>query len=249
MLPKSTASIKRRGGADLLPMFSYYGSKWRLVPFYPPPKHNLIVEPFAGSASYALRYANRKVLLYDVNPKVVGLWRYLIAAKPSEILALPLKFRRVNDLTHLCEEARWLIGWWIAKGSQHPRNKPSPWMHLKTRVDCVWGSVIRARIASQVNQIKHWRVCEGSYEECPNQAATWLIDPPYQSQGVYYVHHEIDYKQLAAWCRARKGQVIVCGTIKDTWLPFQHLKQVSRCASNVDKGKEMNYCERVWVKN
>ena len=32
-------------------MFSYYGSKSKIVDYYPPPKHKKIIEPFAGSAS------------------------------------------------------------------------------------------------------------------------------------------------------------------------------------------------------
>jgi len=33
-------------------MFSYYGSKSKIVDYYPPPKHKRIIEPFAGSARY-----------------------------------------------------------------------------------------------------------------------------------------------------------------------------------------------------
>ena len=40
-------------------MWSYCGSKSKLVKHYPTPKHNLTIEPFAGSARYALRYWER----------------------------------------------------------------------------------------------------------------------------------------------------------------------------------------------
>lgn len=69
--------------------FCYYGGKWRIADKYPPPMHNVIVEPFAGSAGYATRRSNgRKVLLIDRNEIIVDLWRWLQIVKPSEILAL-----------------------------------------------------------------------------------------------------------------------------------------------------------------
>ena len=37
-------------------MFSFYGGKRRLARFYPPPQHDVVVEPFAGSASYSVTY-------------------------------------------------------------------------------------------------------------------------------------------------------------------------------------------------
>lgn len=48
------------------PFFGYYGGKWRdAVKNYPAPEHAVIVEPFAGSAGYALRYPDRKVVLCE----------------------------------------------------------------------------------------------------------------------------------------------------------------------------------------
>ena len=46
-------------------MFSYYGSKSKVVDLYPRPKFDKIIEPFAGSARYALKYFDRDVLLVD----------------------------------------------------------------------------------------------------------------------------------------------------------------------------------------
>jgi hypothetical protein len=47
------------------PYFVYYGGKWRAAPRYPAPRHDVIVEPFAGSAGYALRYHERKIILVE----------------------------------------------------------------------------------------------------------------------------------------------------------------------------------------
>ena len=66
------------------PFFTYYGGKYRAAPLYPSPTHANLVEPFAGSAGYALRYYDRQVLLVDADPVIAGLWRYLISAtRPS----------------------------------------------------------------------------------------------------------------------------------------------------------------------
>ena len=69
----------------LRPFFGYYGGKWRDTPrLYPPPEHNTIVEPFAGSAGYSLRFPRTpRVILYEKDPIVAGVWQYLIGVKPS----------------------------------------------------------------------------------------------------------------------------------------------------------------------
>jgi hypothetical protein len=154
--------------AVLRPFFSYYGSKWRTVPRYPAPLCREIVEPFAGSAGYSVRHAARAVTLVDSYPPVAGTWRYLIAATPEEIRRLPLiePGQPVGDLA-VCEEARWLIGWWLNKGAEMPRQTLSAWAsHVDQRRTAsaatqFWGPEIRERVARQVGSIKHWVVVEG----------------------------------------------------------------------------------------
>ena len=55
-------------------MWSYYGSKSKVVDLYPPPKFDKIIEPFAGSARYALKWFDRDILLVDKYPVIVDLW-------------------------------------------------------------------------------------------------------------------------------------------------------------------------------
>jgi hypothetical protein len=59
-------------------MFSYYGSKSKIVDYYPPPKYKRIIEPFAGSARYSLKYWQNDVLLVDKYPVIVEVWNYLL---------------------------------------------------------------------------------------------------------------------------------------------------------------------------
>lgn len=47
--------VKAENEGDTL-MWSYYGSKANVIGWYPPPMHDKIIEPFAGTARYALKY-------------------------------------------------------------------------------------------------------------------------------------------------------------------------------------------------
>ncbi len=73
----------------LRPFFTYYGGKWRIANSYPAPVHDTIIEPFAGSAGYAMRHAHKQVMLYDLDPMIVALWRYLIGASERRVRELP----------------------------------------------------------------------------------------------------------------------------------------------------------------
>lgn len=222
---------------QLRPFFGYYGGKWRdALKHYPPPAHDIIVEPFAGSAGYSLRYADRKIILCEIDPIVFGLWKYLINVKPSEILNLPDldPAGSVDDLK-LCQEAKWLIGFWINRGTARPRKTPSKWMRDGIRPGSFWGSRVREMIASQVESIRHWKVHEGTYMDCPiENLATWFIDPPYEIAGRHYRFgsEQLNYPDLAQWCKERKKQVIVCENQGATWLPFRPLANVKTTRAN-----------------
>lgn len=203
-------------------MFTFLGGKWSAAKHYGPPRRDLVIEPFAGSAGYSLYHEPRKVLLVERNPLIAGIWRYLIQVKPSEILALPDDFDHVDEI-HAPQEARWLIGMWIGKGRSEPGLRRSVWgKQYASSPNCkVWGPAVRARLACQVERIRHWKIRENSYEDLKNPHAHWFIDPPYEStQGRAYRYDQIDYKMLGDWCRARRGFVQVCEAQSAIWLPF-----------------------------
>lgn len=206
---------------ELNPFFCYFGGKWRVAKKYPVPMYSRIIEPFAGGAGYSLRYPYLQVTLYEVDVAVYGVWDYLIHASSQEIRSLPLDVKHVNDLS-VCQEAKWLIGFWLNKASVSPRLSPSVWMRGGTRPNSYWGEVIRERIALQVDKIRHWEIIHKSYQEIDNMQATWFIDPPYQGEcGKLYRHKITDYASLGDWCTHREGQVIVCERSGASWLPFQ----------------------------
>lgn len=225
--PKDRASDTRH----LRPFFGYYGGKWRdALKHYPAPRYGTIVEPFAGSAGYALRYADRDVVLCELDPIVAAVWQYLIRVKPKEILAIPdlAPDGSVDDLT-INQEAKWLVGFWLNRAASSPRKRPSRWMRDGIRPGSFWGSRVRETIASQVETIRHWKVYNCSYADCPEPGpATWFVDPPYQLAGKYYRFSSegLDFSALAGWCRSRAGQVLVCENAGATWLPFRDLADV-----------------------
>lgn len=163
------------------PLFTFYGGKWRAAPHYPDPLHRTIVEPFAGSAGYSMRHHERNVILVDADEIIAGMWSYLISVKPDEVRALPdLEPDQSVDDLEIVQEARWLIGFWLNKGSAQPKKKPSSRMiKSRTRVEpgdppsSWWGPEIRERIADQVERIRHWKI-HGSYDNAPDIEATWL---------------------------------------------------------------------------
>lgn len=73
-------------------MWYFYGRKKKIIASYPPPTHPTIVEPFAGSASYALHADNwqRRVILIERDPVLAALWRWVIhEATEQDILNFP----------------------------------------------------------------------------------------------------------------------------------------------------------------
>lgn len=202
-------------------MFSYYGSKSKVVHLYPRPEYGKIIEPFAGSARYALRWFDRDVLLVDKYEVIVKVWQYLQQASPADIMGLPDVETGQNIATmNLTTEERYLVGFCINRGSSRPKwtaAEFNSWTDNKR-----W-------IADNLFKIRHWQIMQGSYDTIPNQNATWFIDPPYQDGGHAYVNgnQALDFQQLATWAQSRQGQVIVCENTKADWLPFLAMREMT----------------------
>lgn len=233
--------------SGLRPFFGFYGGKWRdALKHYPAPQHDTIVEPFAGSAGYSVRHADRKVILGEKDPVIYGVWHYLLHVSATDILGLPdlEPGQTVADLP-ISQEARWLIGFWLNRGASRPRTGPSAWMRNGIRPGSFWGERVRRTIASQVDRVRHWEVHNCSYADLPILGdATWFIDPPYQEQGRHYQHgaDAIDYRALGNWCRNRPGQVIVCENHGADWLPFSPLADVKTTR------RDSRSAEVVWIR-
>jgi len=204
-------------------MFSYYGSKSKVVDYYPPPKYGKIIEPFAGSARYSLKYFDRDITLIDKYDVIVDVWNYLKNAKESDILGLPhMKTGDSIDNYNLSEIERKFMGF-IVQSSSGMRRTVSPFIEDTTEG--------LKNIASQLFKIRNWNIILGDYLDLKNQEATWFIDPPYQFGGHEYKcsNKNINFKELAEWCKSRNGQVVVCENTKADWLPFLPMIEMKGC--------------------
>lgn len=235
----------------LHPFLSYYGSKWKRAARYPAPEHDTVIEPFAGAAGYSLNHSDRKVVLVERDPRLVGIWRFLIRAKPSDVLALPLMDldQTVTDLPDCDPDGRELIRGWLQGASRNAKNSYSSMAKARLGQNpnspSFWSAACRARIAKQVQHIKHWTIIEGDYSDAPDSEATWFVDPPYNNAaGRVYRFHDLDYPRLGAWCADRMGLTIVCENLGADWLPFSPLYHTAQ-AWNTEQAQTS--VEAVWI--
>ena len=215
-------------------MWSYYGSKSKIVDLYPRPKHEKIIEPFAGSARYSLKYWDRDITLIDKYDVVTKTWKWLQLCSPNDILSLPkMTIGESLDDYNLSDEEKIFMGFVVQQGTTGLRKTVSSFA-----VDNMF--VQLKNVASQLYKIKHWEIVNGCHLDLNNETATWFIDPPYQNGGheYKYSNKEIDFKNLADWCKSRMGQIIVCENTKADWLPFKAMARM--------RGSVFTTTEAIW---
>lgn len=222
-------------------MFSYYGSKTVIVDLYPKPKEDLIIEPFAGAAKYAMNYFEKDVLLIDKYEVIIKIWKWLQQCSEKDILSLPNNMRTGDSIKNIdlgCEEAYLFMGFVIGSGGQSPRHTVSPNCE-KLRPGRIKTRLIET--AKNLYKIRHWNFECKSYEEIENKNATWFIDPPYQYGGHVYVksNKQIDFNSLSEWCKSRSGQTIVCENTLADWMDFVPMKTF--------KGSTRKTTEAIWT--
>lgn len=201
-------------------MFKYFGSKLRLADRYPPPRLGIIVEPFAGSAAYAVRHRRSvdRVVLIEADKRIAALWERILLMSADELLALPIPEQGERSSEILVA---------LAAG-RTTRDTPESFV-VSPRMAQRFTPMI-SRMASVIDECRHFEIVNGDFTVAPDIEATWFIDPPYQpragrwdrTRGGRYLHSNqaIDYGYLGEWSRARKGQVIVCEQSGSTWMPW-----------------------------
>lgn len=227
-------------------MFKWFGSKWQAAKRYPAPEHDLIIEPFAGGAGYSLNHCERRVVLWDDDPLVSELWRWLIReATSSDVLEIPLGLPIGADIRALglSRGQALLLKHWQRTNNVGDCWTVSPWGHLPGQ----WTANTRARVAEEVSLIKHWQVEHSlSLQNTPwsvGAPATWFIDPPYLYNYRYSRSLPVfDHQLLAERVTGidRRSLVIACEALhKETraipdYLPFgeSHRQVTSRRKSS-----------------
>jgi hypothetical protein len=208
------------------PLFKWFGSKWLTSKHYPTPKHDTIVEPFAGGAGYSLRYCDRAVFLAERDIHIRRLWWWLISeARESDIRELPINIPEGTDIRTLGLSLGQSL---LIKSWQRTNNVGDCWtVSAWGNKPGQWTANTRARVASEFHQIKHWHVVEDGMRllNATCEPCTWFIDPPYQFN-YQYRSSPIDYTTLATTVETLSGQTIVCEALcqktgaRPTWLPF-----------------------------
>lgn len=207
--------------------FAYYGAKHGLAPKYPRPQYNTIIEPFAGSAGYSVRWASdsTRVILYDIDPAVVELWHRVQKITMAELNAITRHVEHDETTDDPLVAAS-------AGGSGLKSALEGKTGAITPRMRKDWPQV-RRRIWRALPRVSNWEIRHGTYDEAPNIEATWFVDPPYSVHDLGYTNlahasgnayrygsSDINFKHLGDWCQSRTGQIIVCEQHPADWLPF-----------------------------
>jgi len=223
--------------------FSYFGGKEALLDEYPRPLHDLIIEPFCGSARYSCRYGlSRNVWINDAKPQIWNIWRWIQSATMRDIDKLPSLTRpgeSLADHKYLSHVERDLLGYATGANRASPSDKVTPWAAKKGGT-----AKLKQDLRRLCGRVSHWKITCLDYTEIPNQEACWFCDPPYEHHGKYYALNKIDFKRLGKWCLERAGQLIVCESSKAKWLPFVPLKKHIKRTNRKD-----NYTEAIYYRS
>jgi hypothetical protein len=193
----------------LNPLFKVFGSKWSAIKRgnYPAPiEDSTIYEPFAGGAGYSLNYHWHKVVIYDTNPHIACLWRWLIlSATSDDIMGIPLNLpvgSNIRDCPDLSYGQQLLLKSWQRTNNHGNCFTISKWGNLPGQ----FTANTRARLAEEIHAIKHWEFREVTWD----QPGTYFCDSPYIYNYRYGVK-DFDFAQYAANVNALpQGSLAIC---------------------------------------
>ncbi len=210
--------------------FSFYGAKSKILDFYPEPKHDLIIEPFAGGASYSLRHgAGREVWINDLDAEVYGMWCFVRDEFPAWEHAIPTSVNvgdRVSELPGLGDAPAGLLSILRAEANQGTQGARGVHDQVTSMGAKCWPR-IKAKLQWAHERVQGWSITNERYQDMlidgfVGDRATWFIDPPYDNAaGRRYRQQVVDYGALRNFCLSRKGQIIVCENVGADWLPFE----------------------------
>ena len=245
--------------------FNYYGSKNQGARHYGPPRRDLVIEPFAGSAAYSVKWECPNVLLYDLSDDVCAAWDWLINCSEEDVRKLPIRFKTNEEMNSLPDGPRQVVYWSFWFGECAIGNRLPKWNdawaregkltgHLANVMgplnrglsSNMWDERRRDRVIRQKPLIRNWTIECLDYRNIPLRDAHWHVDPPYQcNAGRKYPHNEIDFDHLGKWCRELPGAVDVCEQEGADWLPFKRLYSMRTTAPGTSKKSS----EVVWRKD
>jgi hypothetical protein len=232
-MPLPTVFVTKSKTGISGPLFKWFGSKWNASKYYPTPAHSCIVEPFAGSACYALRHSNRQVIIAEANEQVRHLWDWLINhATESAIRDIPCDLPIGLDLRELGMSygQTLLVKMWQRTNNVGNCWTVSPWGNKPGQ----WTPNARARVAEEHHLIRHWKVHSCGItllRTIQGNDITWFIDPPYEHNYQYRLPLSLSYSQFGKLVQGVSGEIIACeakcpktGAVPN-YLPFQEFRE------------------------
>jgi hypothetical protein len=219
------------------PFFPRYGAGYNKAQYFPAPGEH-VRERFAGTASYSTYFDVKRADLIDADPYVVGTWDYVLKATPEEIMALPELPEAGDRVDNYClpQEAKWLIGFWLNRGSAAPKKTRTAYSLRTERKQLIWGQKAKERIARQLPGIAGWTVRQGSYEDVAFDGADEFFDPPYVEQGHHYPVRFDKHRALGDFVQSQRvGLAMVCEGPGATWLPFSPLGSLKSSRGRADE--------------
>jgi len=205
------------------PLFKWFGSKWSSARKYPEPIFGTIYEPFAGGAGYSLNYRQYNVNIYDTNPLLQRLWKWLIEqACYRNVMQIPTNLAEGFDIQSLDldDGQKLLLKHWQRTNNYGNCWTISPWGNKPGQ----WTDSTRERVARQVEYIKHWKFEPIDF----SKHGTYFIDPPYE-YNYRYGNNNFNFAKLAARVKSIPipNQVIACEAVcpktkrVPNYLPFE----------------------------
>jgi len=226
--------------------FSYYGGKGKLSSQYPKPKYDRIVEPFAGGAAYSFLHYKHDVVLYEIDPEVVEMLKFLRDGDINIINRIPDKVKKGDNVYDImdkmnCEIPIALKNILISStnlGTFGTKNHPKMITQFAAGD---WERNTKRKLLYWNCRIKHWKIRNNPYEQMKmyKSNSTFFIDPPYSNKaGKLYKYSNIDYDHLKEWISKLKGQIIICENKGSTWIDGRVIKK-NTGFSNTNAGKEV----------
>ncbi len=214
-------------------LFSYYGAKSKIARFYSKPRYKTIIEPFGGGASYSLLYYYHDVIVNEINPAVVSIWRFLQSKEALQwVDKIPERVEKGQYIKDIVEEfipgaPAPLIELLHSSADQACYGKDKKFDKIyKFGAKC-WPR-LKPRLKYYIPKIQHWKILSVDFSKILNRKACWFVDPPYSNKAGLSYKYNLEpkrYDYIANWVKSRRGQVIVCEDIKADYLKFKPLKR------------------------
>lgn len=162
----------------------------------------------------------------DMDPSTSAIWRFLTRADAADLVetlvpATVAPGMRVSEILPADADLG-LFGLLQAEANQGTQGTGKGRDKITERGAVIWNRRLKSKLLDEVlPKVAHWLPMSDHFRDIPDIAATWFVDPPYaNAAGNRYRTHDVDFVELGAWCRSRKGQVIVCENEGADWLPF-----------------------------